>query len=162
MTTRIVVYDAGMLVALLRGQSRARKLHQWALRLAPHRPIIIGPVVTQTWRTDPATTHAYSRYLRDCDVPQARGSASPVAGAAYATAGCVSCTRAFTLNFYQRAGSMLATVSLPAKKRPDAVDALVVLAAAIHAPAQIFTSDPDDLTAYAATLHNADIIVEPV
>jgi hypothetical protein len=160
-TDRIVVYDAGMLVALLRGQSRARQLHrEW--RVAPHRPIIIGPVLTQTWRSDPPTTYAFSRWLRDCVVPQTRGSASSVPGTANAAAACVGCTRTFTLDFYQRAGGMLAGVTLPARKRPDAVDAIVVLAAAIHAPAQIFTSDPDDLTAYAATLHNADIIVEPV
>jgi hypothetical protein len=161
MTARTVVYDAGMLVALLRGQPRARQLHR-VLRLAPHRPVLIGPVLTQAWRPDPATVHAFSRYLKDCVVPRARGSASPVPGPANATAGCVGCTRAFTLGFYQQAGGMLAAVRLPAKKRPDAVDAMVVLAAALHAPAQIFTSDPDDLTAYAAALDHADIVVQPV
>jgi hypothetical protein len=150
-----------MFVALLRGQSRARRYHQM-MRSASHRPIIIGPVLTQTWRPDPATTYAFSRYLRDCAIPQTQGNAPPVPGAASTAAACVGCTRTFTLDFYQRAGGMLAGVMLPARKRPDAVDAMVVLTAAMHAPALILTSDPDDLTAYAATLHNADITVEPV
>jgi len=42
------------------------------------------------------------------------------------------------------------------------VDALVVIAASLHGPAQILTSDPGDLTAYAATLDHADIVIEQV
>ncbi len=57
---------------------------------------------------------------------------------------------------------MLAEAKLPAKKRPDAIDALVVIAAALHGPAQILTSDPDDITAYAATLDHADIVIEQI
>ena len=157
MTARTVVYDAGMLVALLRGQRQARLLHQ-VLRVAPHRPIVIGPVLTQAWRPGPATAHALSRYLKDCAVPQTRDGAYPVPGPARGRVGCVGRTRASTLDFYQRAGAMLATARLPAKKRPDAVDALVVVAAALHTPAQIITSDPDDIAAYAATLDHADIL----
>jgi hypothetical protein len=37
--------------------------------------------------------------------------------------------------------------ALPAKKRPDAVGALVVVIAARHEHAVILTSDPDDLCA---------------
>jgi hypothetical protein len=159
-TDRSVVYEAGMLVALLRGRPRARRYHQM-LRIAPHRPVVIGPVLAQTWRPDPATAYTFSRYLRECAVPHTLGSVSSVPDRASATAACVGCTRAFTLAFYQRAGSMLAGVALPAKKRHDAVDAMVVLTAAMHAPAPIFTSDPEDLTAYAATLHNADIKKKP-
>jgi hypothetical protein len=57
---------------------------------------------------------------------------------------------------------MLAEAGPPAKKRPDVIDALVVIAAALHGPAQILTSDPDDITAYAATLDHADILIEQI
>jgi hypothetical protein len=55
---------------------------------------------------------------------------------------------------------MLSKAVIPAKKRPDAIDALVVITAALHGPAQIRTSDPDDISAYTATLDHADIAVE--
>jgi len=90
-------------------------------------------------------------------VPQTRDGMPPIQGAASVPAGCVACARTFTLDSYKRAGAMLAGARLPAKKRPDAIDALVVIAAALHGPAQILTSDPDDITAYAATLDHADI-----
>jgi hypothetical protein len=57
---------------------------------------------------------------------------------------------------------MLGKAILPPKKRPDAVDALVVVTAALHGPAQILTSDPDDIRAYTATLDHADIIIEAI
>ena len=57
---------------------------------------------------------------------------------------------------------MLGNAALPGKKQPDAVDALVVVTAALHAPAQVLTSDPGDITAYAATLDHADITVERI
>jgi hypothetical protein len=57
---------------------------------------------------------------------------------------------------------MLAAARLPAKKRPDVVDALVVIAAAVHVPALILTSDPEDIRACAATLGRADILVEQI
>jgi hypothetical protein len=158
---RTVVYDAGMLVALLRGKPTAQLLHH-GLRAAPHRPIIIGPVLAQAWRPDPKTVHAFSQYLRDCTVPQTRDGTPPIRGAASIPGGCVACARTFTLDSYKRAGAMLAEAKLPMKKRPDPIDALVVIAAALHGPAQILTSDPDDITAYAATLDRADIIVEQI
>jgi hypothetical protein len=40
--------------------------------------------------------------------------------------------------------------------------AALVLAAALHAPAQVITSDPGDINAYAATLDRADITVEQI
>jgi len=57
---------------------------------------------------------------------------------------------------------MLGKAALPGKKQPDAVGALVVVAAALHAPAQILASDPGDIAAYAATLDRADITVERI
>ncbi len=57
---------------------------------------------------------------------------------------------------------MLGKAVLPGKKQPDVVDALVVMVAALHAPAQILTSDTGDVAAYAATLDHADITVERI
>ena len=123
MTARTVVYDSGMLVALLLGKPAALVLHQ-ALRTAPHRPVTIGPVIAQCWRPDPKTVHAFSRYLKDCTVPQARGAAPPLRGSESVTTGCVACARTFSLDSYKRAGTMLGKATLPEKTRPDAVDAL--------------------------------------
>jgi hypothetical protein len=160
-TSRTVVYDSGMIVALLRGKPAALALHH-GLRAAPHRPIIIGPVLAQCWRPDPKTVHSFSQYLKDCTVPHARGTAPPVRAGASPATGCVACARTFSLDSYKRAGAMLSKATLPAKKRPDAVDALVVITAALHGPAQILTSDPDDMHAYAGTLGHADIAVEDI
>lgn len=74
----------------------------------------------------------------------------------------MACAKSLALESYKRAGAMLTQARLPQKKRPDVVDALVVVAAALHGPAQIFTSDPDDISAYAATLEHADIVIEHV
>jgi hypothetical protein len=161
MTVRTVVYDAGMLVALQREKSSARLAHR-GFRKAPHRPILIGPVLAQIWRPEPKSAYAVSQYLKDCAVPQARDSASPVREAVGASVGCVACTKTLALESYKRAGAMLTNAKLPAKKRPDVVDALVVVAAALHGPALIYTSDPDDISAYAATLEHADIVIEHV
>jgi hypothetical protein len=53
-------------------------------------------------------------------------------------------------------------VWLPPEKGPGAVDALVVVTAALHGPAQILTGDPEDIRAYAAILDHADIITETI
>jgi hypothetical protein len=161
MSARTVVYDTGMLLALLGGKPAALVLHH-SLRAVPHRPVIIGPVLAQSWRPDPKTVYAFSQYLKDCTVPQTRGASPPIRGASVTSAGCVACAKTFTLDSYKRAGAMLAKAVLPGKKQPDAIDALVVVAAALHAPAQILTSDPGDIAAYAATLDHADITVERV
>jgi hypothetical protein len=161
MNPRTVVYDTGMILALLGGRPAALVLHH-SLRAAPHRPIIIGPVLAQSWRPDPKTVHAFSQYLKDCTVPQTRGSAPPVRGPAGASASCAACAKAFTLESYKRAGAMLGKAVLSGKKQPDAVDALVVMAAALHAPAQVLTSDPSDIADYVATLDRADIAVERI
>jgi hypothetical protein len=42
------------------------------------------------------------------------------------------------------------------------VDALVVVTAALHVPAQILTGDAGDLAACAATLGHADITIERI
>jgi Domain of unknown function (DUF4143) len=73
-------------------------------------------------------------------MPQTRDGTPPIQGAASIPAGCVACAGTFTLDSYKRAGAMLAEAKLPAKKRPDTIDALVVIAAALHGPAQIQAS----------------------
>jgi hypothetical protein len=159
-TARTVIYDSGMLIALLRGSRAALMLHH-ALRAATHRPVVIDPVLAQCWRPDPKTVHAFSEYLKDCTVPKASGGAPPTRGRGIAD-GCVACARTASLDTYKRAGAMLGKATLPAKKRLDAVDALVVITAALHAPAQIITSDTDDMRAYVATLDRADIVTETI
>ena len=161
MTPRTVVYDSGMLIALLRRVPSALILHH-LLRAAAHRPVVIGPVLARCWRPDPKTVHAFSQYLADCTVPLARGTAPPVRRGGSAMTACVACARTFSLDSYKRAGTMLGKVSLPPQKRPDAADALVVVTAALHGPAQILTSDPDDMRAYASTLDRADIAIEKI
>jgi len=158
---RTVVYDTGMLLALLGGRPAALVLHH-ALRAAPHRPIIIGPVLAQSWRPDPKAIYSFSQYLEDCTVPLARGAAPPIRGATAAHAGCVACAKTSTLESYKRAGAMLGAAVLPGRKQPDAVDALVVVTAALHTPAQVLTSDPGDIAAYATALDHADIAVERI
>ena len=91
-----------------------------------------------------------------CPAGAGQRAASP--GSA-STVGCVACARTFSLDSYKPAGAMLGQAALPAKKRPDAVDALVVITAALHGPAQILTSDPDDTLAYTGTLDHADITI---
>ncbi|XRQ07389.1 hypothetical protein ACN3XK_64615 [Actinomadura welshii] len=161
MSARTVVYDTGMLLAMLSGDGVALTLHH-ALRAAPHRPVIIGPVLAQAWRPDPKTMHAFSGYLKDCTVPGTRGAAAPIQQKSAEKAGCVACSKSATLDSYKRAGAMLAKALLPGKKRLDAVDALVVVTAALHVPSLVVTSDPDDLAAYAATLDRADIVIERI
>ena len=53
-------------------------------------------------------------------------------------------------------------VSLPAKKRPDAIDALVALFAVRHISAVVFTSDPHDISAYLAAFAAQDVHVVAV
>ena len=124
--------------------------------------IVIGPVLAQCWWPDPKTVHAFSQYLKDCTIPQARDSATPVRPADATGGGCVACARTASMDTYKRAGTMLGKALLLPKKRPDAVDALVVVTAALHGPAQILTSDPEDIYAYTATLDHADIITETI
>ncbi|MFI6449285.1 hypothetical protein [Kitasatospora sp. NPDC050543] len=50
-------------------------------------------------------------------------------------------------------------MALPPRKRPDVIDALVVLTAAGHGRAVVLTSDPEDIAACAATLPKAEIVV---
>ncbi|NUK10465.1 hypothetical protein HRW18_21260 [Streptomyces lunaelactis] len=125
--TAYVVYDSGALIAVERGSAKFRYLHR-AWRAAGVTPVVPGPVVAQVWRGG-ARQYALAEFLKQCRV-------------------FVN----YTENDYRRAGWMLGQADLPPKKRPDAVDALVIVTAVLHYTDTVVTSDPADLVAYAATL----------
>jgi predicted nucleic acid-binding protein len=156
---RAVYYDAGMLIALLDKETRARATHE-ALKASPHRPIITGPVLAQVWRDGPATVHTLNGIVRDCTILQAKDDPGPIRGLEEGIIGCLPCHRVYRRADFQRAGKMLGKADLPAKKKPDAVDALIIAAAAWHGPSLILTTDEGDLTAYRAALdiHQIDIL----
>ena len=156
---RIVYYDAGMLIALLDKDLRARTAHE-ALKASPHRPVITGPVVAQVWRDAPAIVHALAGITGDCTILQAKDDIGPIRGLERGVIGCLPCHRVYRRADFQRAGHMLGKAHLPAKKKPDAVDALVMVAAAWHSPSLVLTSDPEDLLAYRAVLdtHQVEIM----
>jgi hypothetical protein len=135
--TPAVVYDTGMLISLSRRGAAALAHHTRISRSTV--PVVPGPVVAQVWRSGPAVQFGLSRYLQDCMV-----------------------ATDYDLQDYKRIGIMLGMVTLPPKKRPDVVDALVVLTAARYGRAAVLTSDPDDVAAYAATLPKAAIMIQPL
>ncbi|MEU6867640.1 hypothetical protein ABZ924_31120 [Streptomyces sp. NPDC046876] len=161
MSTRVPVYDTGMLIALADRKAKAVHLHE-GLRAAPHRALVLGPVLAQVWRPNPRQVHALAGVLGDCTVPQARGSASPMRETKAGRPECIACATGPDLTDWRRVGTALGLAALPPKKRPDAVDAWVALAAAKHGSAVIFTSDPEDIAAYLAVLNPPDVHVHAV
>lgn len=161
MTIRVPVYDTGMLIALADRKSVAMKFHE-AARRATHRPIVPGPVLAQVWRPAPGTVHTLSVTLRECTVPQARNSAEPMRPTSAGQVSCIHCAGGLDLNDWQRIGNILGTACLPVKKRPDTVDALVAFLAVRHVSALVFTSDPDDISAYLAAFGAQDVQVAAV
>jgi hypothetical protein len=158
---RVVYYDAGMLIALLDKDLRARAAHE-ALKASPHRPVITGPVLTQVWRDGPATVHALAGIADDCTILQAKDDIGPIRGLERGVIGCLPCHRVYRRADFQRAGRMLGKAHLPATKKPDAVDALVMVAAAWHSPSLVLTSDPEDLLAYREVLDTHQIQIRSV
>jgi hypothetical protein len=161
MSSRVPVYDSGMLIALADRKAKAVKLHEVACETA-HRPVVAGPVLSQVWRPNPGTVHALGAVLRDCTIPQARTSAQPMRSGSAGQAACIVCAVGIDVKDWQRVGTVLGTVDLPAKKRPDAVDALVALIAVRHISSVVFTSDPHDISAYLAAFAAHDVHVVPV
>ncbi|WP_328383706.1 hypothetical protein OHS81_07720 [Streptomyces sp. NBC_00400] len=53
----VPVYDSGMLIAPADRKAKAAALHE-GLRTSAHRTLVLGPVLTQVWRADPALVHA--------------------------------------------------------------------------------------------------------
>lgn len=165
MTARVPVYDSGMLIALTDRKAKAERIHA-GLRESPHRPVIPGPVLAQVWRPKRGIVHSLAKALKDCTVPQARGSAPAMRATNAAQTACCRCSTGPDLTDWQRIGRVLGAAELPPKKRPDAVDAFVALMATWHGSAAIFTSDPEDLTAcltaYLRALGTQDVYVVPL
>jgi predicted nucleic acid-binding protein len=154
--TRVPVYDTGMLIALTDRTAKAVRLHE-GLKATPHRAIVPGPVLGQVWRPTPGTVHALATALRDCTVPHARSSPGARRPTAAGQTTCLGCSTALDLAEWHRIGGALSTADLPPKKRPDAVDALVAITAVRHGRAVVFTSDPDDISAYLSALNAQDV-----
>jgi hypothetical protein len=159
----VLVYDSGMLIALVDRKPKALAIHAQAASTR-HRPVLIGPVLAQVWRQEPASIHRLTGILRDCTVVQARGSQPAMRAPEHAgvTVQCVPCAAGFTLADYKRVGQMLGSARIPDKKRPDPVDAMVVLIGAHHQRAVVCTSDPHDIKAYAGTLKGPDLVIAQV
>ena len=158
---RAVYYDAGMLIALLDKDLRARAAHE-ALKAAPHRPVITGPVLAQVWRDGPATVHALAGIAADCTILQAKDDIGPIRGLERGVIGCLPCHRVYRRADFQRAGRLMGKARLPPRKKPDAVDAMIMVAAAWQSPSLILTSDPEDLLAYREVLDTHQIQIRSV
>lgn len=150
-----------MLMGLAARKAKALRMHR-GVAAAPHRPIVPGPVLAQMWRPDPATAHAMSSVLKECTVPQARSSSRALRATNAGQAECIACATAPDIVDWRRIGTILGLAALPAKKRPDAVDALVVWTAVKHRNAVVFTSDPGDITAYVEAIGADDVHVVAV
>ncbi|GHH36798.1 hypothetical protein HNQ79_000861 [Streptomyces candidus] len=132
------------------------------LRAAPHRALVLGPVLAQVWRPHPALVHMISGALKDCSVPQSRASEPPMRETRVGRPECIACATGPDLADWRRIGTAQGHAAPAPKKRPDAVDLWVALAAARHGSAVIFTSDPDDIRAYLAVLNPPDVLVVAV
>ncbi|QFQ98448.1 hypothetical protein F9278_22205 [Streptomyces phaeolivaceus] len=148
----VVVYDTGMLMALVGQDRRAHVLHKGFVAARGHKPIIPGPALSQAWRTSPKTAYAWKRLLADVVV-------YPVARARNLdnVPRCLPCASGVDTEGWKTLGDMIGAAALPPKKRPDPVDALAVLIAAGHGGGSILTSDRDDIQAYAATLPGSGV-----
>jgi hypothetical protein len=153
---RVPVYDTGMLIALADRKAKAVRLHE-GLQATPHRAIVPGPVLGQVWRPAPNTVHALATALRECTVPHARSSPGALRPTAVGQPVCLLCSAALDLADWHRIGGALGTADLPPKKRPDVVDAMVAMTAVRHGSAVVFTSDPDDISAYLSVLNAQDV-----
>jgi hypothetical protein len=149
---RVPVYDTGMLIALAARKAKAVRLHE-NLKATPHRAIVPGPALGQVWRPAPSTIHALATALRDCTVPHARSSPGALRPTAAGQSVCLLCSTTLDLAEWHRISGTLGTADLPAKKRPDVVDAMVAITAVRHGSAVVFTSDPDDIGAYLSALN---------
>jgi hypothetical protein len=113
---RVVYYDAGMLIALLGKDLRARTAHE-ALTASPHRPVITGPVLAQVWRDGPAIVHALAGIADDCTILQAKDDIGPIRGLERGVIDCLPCHRVYRRADFQRAGKLLGKADLAARSR---------------------------------------------
>ncbi|WP_282698353.1 hypothetical protein [Streptomyces sp. CC208A] len=151
----VVVYDTGMLIALIGQDRRAHTLHKGFVSAGGHVPVVPGPALSQAWRTSPKTAYAWKRLLAEVFVhPGARthrpGDLPP---------SCLPCGTGLGVSGWQTLGDMIGAAALPPKKRPDPVDALAVLIAAVHGGGSVITSDPEGIEAYAATIAGCVVTV---
>ncbi|SFY43485.1 hypothetical protein [Streptomyces atratus] len=149
----VVVYDTGMLMALVSQDRRAHVLHKGFVAAGGHRPIVPGPALSQAWRTSPKTAYEWKRILADVVVHPGTRARFPVDR----VPSCLPCAGGMTIENWKTIGDMIGTAALPPKKRPDPVDALAVFVAAAHGGGAVLTSDTDDIEAYATTLPGADV-----
>ncbi|MFD3355225.1 hypothetical protein [Streptomyces fradiae] len=75
---------------------------------------------------------------------------------------CLACATGPDLVDWRRAGTALGCATLPAKKRPDAVDAWVAFAAARHGGAVVFSTVPEGIRASLSVLAPVDVHVVAV
>ncbi|MER6994221.1 hypothetical protein [Streptomyces sp. NPDC000410] len=149
----VVVYDTGMLIALVNQDRRARARHAGFVAAGGHLPIVPGPALSQAYRTSPKTAYAWKRLLGEVFVhPAARGM--PVGEL---LPRCLPCAGGLSVEHWKTLGDILGGAVLPPKKRPDPVDALAVLIAVAHGGGVVMTSDKDDIEAYAATLPGHEV-----
>lgn len=149
----VIVYDTGMLIALINQDRRARALHAGFVAAGGHAPVVPGPALSQARRTSPKTAYAWKRLLAETFVlPATRAG---IAGAPQAR--CLPCAAVVSVEDWKTIGDMIGNAVLPPRKRPDPVDALAVFIAARHVGGTILTSDQQDIEAYAATIANCDI-----
>lgn len=149
----VVVYDTGMLMALVNQDRRAHILHQGFVAAGGHQAIAPGPALSQAWRTSPKTAYAWKSLLADVVVYPGARTRSPLGQ----TPRCLPCAGGMTIEDWKTIGDMIGAAVLPPKKRPDPVVALAVFVAAVHGGGAVLTSDADDIEAYAATLPGADV-----
>jgi hypothetical protein len=138
----VFVYDAGMLIALEQGDKAAVTFHKRLVaRPELHLPIVPLPVLVQVWRPARGGWNVLRKYVDESIVFSARNQDTQL---------CHVCQGGHTVEDCKRAGELLARAAdaLPPGKRPDAVDALVVVIGARHAKSVLLTSDPKDLQAY--------------
>ncbi|QBI55801.1 hypothetical protein [Streptomonospora litoralis] len=162
MTERIAVYDTGMLIAIASRKATAVQIHREIRDRASHRPIVPGLALIQAWRPEPGLAHTLSTLLKDCTVPHARSSSPPFRRTDAGRHDCIACSTAPDVRDLRRIGAALGTADFPSKKRPDAVDASVAWIAMKHRESLLLTSDPRDMTAYLAALHDHDTRVVAV
>ncbi|WP_405586688.1 hypothetical protein [Streptomyces sp. NBC_01190] len=142
----VFLYDTGALIALERNEPEAHRFHERLVsRPGAHPPVVLVPVLAQAWRPRPGHWTPLARILPTCTLFAADTGVPD----------CGVCHSGHTIDDAKRAGVGAARATLPAKKRPDAVDALITVVAARHEHAVILTSDPDDLCAYRDALGGA-------
>lgn len=143
----IVVYDSGMLIALIGRERRALALHKGIVDRMGHPPIIPGPALSQVWRTSPKTAYTWKRLLAESFVFPPRSVRDEGL-----SLHCLPCASGLGVQDWKTLGDMIGAAVLEPKKRPDPVDALAVLVAAKHGGGTVLTSDVGDIEAYIQTI----------